>query len=255
MIPSVILIGFIVMVLAGAVKGMVGMGMPTVAIGLLTLILPPAQAVALLIIPAAFTNVWQYATGPGARSTARRFAVMMAGLTAGTFIGGFGIGGLDSPYTLPAMGIVMCCYGLLGLASVHVHLPEGWEGPLAPVIGLATGVINGMTSMAMLPAVVFFKALGLGRDDMVQALGLNFMVASFAMMPILMWPGSSGAPLLDPWIIGASIAALLPAGLGLNLGRRLRIMASPELFSRIFFGFLTLLGIYMATRGFLKLAA
>ncbi|RLP76717.1 sulfite exporter TauE/SafE family protein [Xanthobacter tagetidis] len=255
MIPSVILIGFFVMVLAGAVKGMVGMGMPTVAIGLLTLILPPPQAVALLIIPAAFTNVWQYATGPGARSTARRFASMMTGLTVGTFIGGFGIGGLDSPFTLPAMGIVVCCYGLLGLASVHVHLPEGWEGPLAPVVGLATGVINGMTSMAMLPAVVFFKALGLGRDDMVQALGLNFMVASFAMMPILMWPGSSGAPLLDPWIIGASIAALLPAGLGLNLGRRLRIMASPELFSRIFFGFLTLLGLYMAARGILKLTA
>lgn len=255
MILSVILIGFFVMVLAGAVKGMVGMGMPTVAIGLLTLILPPPQAVALLIIPAAFTNVWQYATGPGARSTARRFASMMTGLTVGTFIGGFGIGGLDSPFTLPAMGIVVCCYGLLGLASIHVHLPAGWEGPLAPLGGLATGVINGMTSMAMLPAVVFFKALGLERDEMVQALGLNFMVASFAMMPILMWPGSSGAPLLDPWIIGASIAALLPAGLGLNLGRRLRIMASPELFSRIFFGFLTLLGIYMAARGILKLMA
>ncbi|HEY0438739.1 MAG TPA: sulfite exporter TauE/SafE family protein, partial [Xanthobacteraceae bacterium] len=47
-------------VLAGLVKGVIGMGLPTVAMGLLGLAMPPAQAAALLLIPSFVTNVWQF---------------------------------------------------------------------------------------------------------------------------------------------------------------------------------------------------
>ncbi|NVZ80096.1 sulfite exporter TauE/SafE family protein, partial [Pseudomonas gingeri] len=49
--------------LAGTVKGVIGLGLPTVAMGLLGLAMVPAQAAALLIIPATLTNVWQLAAG------------------------------------------------------------------------------------------------------------------------------------------------------------------------------------------------
>ncbi len=47
-----------VFVLAGLVKGVVGLGLPTVAMGLLALRMPAAQAAALLVVPSLVTNVW-----------------------------------------------------------------------------------------------------------------------------------------------------------------------------------------------------
>ena len=49
--------------MAGLVKGVIGLGLPTVAMGLLGLAMAPSQAAALLIIPATLTNVWQLAFG------------------------------------------------------------------------------------------------------------------------------------------------------------------------------------------------
>jgi hypothetical protein len=53
---------------AGFVKGVVGLGLPTVAMGTLSLVMAPVQAAALLIVPSMVTNVWQLAAGPGLRA-------------------------------------------------------------------------------------------------------------------------------------------------------------------------------------------
>ena len=48
-----------IFLLAGLVKGVIGMGLPTVAMGLLALVLPPAEAAAIVVVPSLVTNVWQ----------------------------------------------------------------------------------------------------------------------------------------------------------------------------------------------------
>src|SRR5712691_6957903 len=50
--------------LGGFIKGVIGVGLPTVAMGLLTLVLRPVQAAALLIAPTLATNIWQATAGP-----------------------------------------------------------------------------------------------------------------------------------------------------------------------------------------------
>ena len=55
---------FATFLLAGLVKGVIGLGLPTIAMGLLAIVLPPAQAAALLVVPSFVTNVWQLAFGP-----------------------------------------------------------------------------------------------------------------------------------------------------------------------------------------------
>ena len=66
--------------LAGIVKGAIGMGMPAVARGLLGLVMPPAQAAALLVVPSLVTNVWHLAAGPIFTAVVKRLATMMAGV-------------------------------------------------------------------------------------------------------------------------------------------------------------------------------
>ena len=55
----IVSVGCLVAMLAGAVKGVVGFGMPMVLISGLSTIMPPDLALAGLILPTLVTNVWQ----------------------------------------------------------------------------------------------------------------------------------------------------------------------------------------------------
>jgi uncharacterized protein len=70
-----------IFVLAGFVKGVVGLGLPTVAMGLLAVVMTPAQAAALLVVPSFLTNAWQ-AMGPELLPLTRRLWSMLLGICA-----------------------------------------------------------------------------------------------------------------------------------------------------------------------------
>jgi hypothetical protein len=84
--------------LAGMVKGVVGLGLPTVAMGLLGLVMPPVEAAALLLVPSLVTNVWQLLAGPRFGALLRRLRGMMLGVCVGTWAGaGLIAGGVAPP--------------------------------------------------------------------------------------------------------------------------------------------------------------
>src|SRR5260370_10486177 len=58
--------------LAGFIKGVIGMGLPTVAMGLLAVTMQPSHALAIAIVPAVITNIWQTFVGPYLRDIIRR---------------------------------------------------------------------------------------------------------------------------------------------------------------------------------------
>ena len=76
-----------IFVLAGFVKGVIGLGLPAVAMGLLALVMTPAQAAALLVVPSFLTNVWQ-AMGSELIPLVRRLWPMLLGICAGVWAGG-----------------------------------------------------------------------------------------------------------------------------------------------------------------------
>ena len=71
--------------LAGLVKGVTGLAMPTAGVGLLSLAMPPAHAAALVVVPALITNVWQMMSGPGLGSLLRRLWPMQLAICLGTW--------------------------------------------------------------------------------------------------------------------------------------------------------------------------
>ena len=62
-----------VLVIAGLVKGAVGLGLPPIAMGLMVIVMPPVEAAALLVLPSFLTNAWQMLRGPYFRQLLRRF--------------------------------------------------------------------------------------------------------------------------------------------------------------------------------------
>jgi uncharacterized protein len=238
-ITAIILIFFC----AGIVKGIAGMGLPTVAIGLLSTIMTPVTAVTLLVVPSFVTNIWQLYSGPDFKALANRLWPMLLGIVAGTLAGSGVIAGDSSGWTTAALGAALAVYAGLGLLSWHAHVPPRAERALSPLIGVTTGLIAGATGVFVIPAVPYLQALGLFRDDLIQALGLSFTISTIALALGLASHGAFHAS-----DIGGSSLVLIPALIGMEAGQRIRKRISLEAFRRWFLAGLLILGLELVFR-------
>ena len=231
-------------IMAGLIKGVIGLGLPTVAMGLLGLAMAPSQAAALLIIPATLTNVWQLAFGGHLRGLLKRLWPMLLLIFLGTGIGTGLIGMTGGHWVVRGLGAALLLYALSGLLLPTLQVNPRHQPWLGPVCGVVTGVITSATGVFVIPAVPYLQALGLNRDELVQALGLSFTVSTLALAGGLFWRGALGAAELN-----ASLLALIPALLGMWLGQWLRQRISAGLFKRVFFLGLGALGAHLLISG------
>jgi uncharacterized membrane protein YfcA len=226
--------------LAGLVKGVIGMGLPTVAMGLLALVLPPAEAAALLVVPSLVTNVWQLLAGPRFGALARRLWPMMAGVMVGTVAGAGVLAGDHAGVASIGLGIALAVYAVVGLAGFKMAIAARAERWFGPAVGVTTGLVTGATGVFVIPAVPYLQAIGLERDDLIQALGLSFTVSTVAL--------ALGLLRVDAWHAGSiwlSLLALIPALVGMQAGQVLRQRIAAPTFRRVFFVGLLLLGVYL----------
>ncbi|GFM83361.1 membrane protein [Pseudomonas cichorii] len=230
--------------LAGTVKGVIGLGLPTVAMGLLGLAMLPAQAAALLIIPSTFTNIWQLATGGHLKPLFRRLWPMLSLIVIGTFLGSFWLGMSGGHSMTRALGGALLLYVLSGLFLPTFKVSARTERWLGPVCGFITGIITSATGVFVIPAVPYLQALSLERNQLVQALGLSFTVSTLALAAGLLWNGALGGGEM-----GASLLALIPALLGMLFGQWLRQRISALVFKRVFFIGMGALGLHLLIAG------
>jgi hypothetical protein len=232
--------------LAGFVKGVIGMGLPTIGLGLLSLFVAPAQAAAVMIVPSFVTNVWQGAAGARLLALLRRLWPMLVGIGFGTWAGAGLLTGDNAGRAAAALGIALMVYAASGLMRLRFRVPPRIEIWLGPLVGVGTGVVTAATGVFAIPAVPYMQALGFEKDELVQAQGITYTVCTVALAGALAHGG-----IMRMSIAGASIAALLAALAGMWIGQRVRARVSPEIFRRWFFLGLLLLGAHLALRAML----
>ena len=231
--------------LAGLVKGVIGMGLPTVVVGLLGVVMPPASAAALMVIPSFVTNVWQAFGGPYLRLLLARIGPLLAGIALGLWGTAALRPAVDDRTATTALGVILIAYVLVGRLLPGGHLPSGRASWLAGPVGLITGGITAITGVFVIPAVPYLQRLGFEREALIQALGLAFLTATLAL-------GASLLPALgrlfteDLLLLGSAVAA---AFAGMHAGRVLRTRISLKAFQACFFWGLLALGIHLMVRG------
>lgn len=229
--------------IAGFVKGVIGLGLPTVSIGLLGLLMTPAQAAAILVVPSLVTNVWQAAVGGGVMALARRLWPMLAGICLGTFVGAVLLPHDDSGRATVWLGLALVVYAALGLIKVDFSVPRRSELWLGLLMGATTGAITVATGIFVMPGTPYVQSLQIERDKMVQALGLSFTVSTVTLALALAYAGQVEASLAGP-----SLMALAAALAGMWLGQVVRGKVRAETFRLCFFIGLLLLGADLALR-------
>jgi uncharacterized membrane protein YfcA len=231
--------------LAGFVKGVIGLGLPTVSIGLLGLLMAPAQAAAILVVPSLITNVWQAAVGGGLLALAHRLWPMLAGICIGTVIGVAVLPHDDGGRATVWLGLALAVYAGFGLVKGHA-VPRHMETWLGLLMGAATGAITVATGIFVMPGTPYVQSLQFERDKLVQALGLSFTVSTVTLAVALAYTGHVRTSLAWP-----SFVALAAALVGMGLGQLARGRVKAETFRVCFFVGLMLLGAHLALRGLL----
>ncbi len=232
-------------IVAGIVKGVTGMGLPTVAMGVLGLFMPPVIAAGLLILPSFVTNIWQLLAGPDFRSIIRRLWPMMVAIVIGTLLGIRLMTAGTGAWTTSALGLCLAAYAAYSLFAKPLSVPQRLESKLSPAIGLTTGLLTGGTGIFVVPAVPYIQSLGFARGDLVQALGLSFTVSTISLAAGLAAQGAFHVEHLS-----LSTVAVLPALIGMWLGQKIRHIVRPATFRRWFLICLLLLGAELFLRAF-----
>jgi len=209
---------------AGATKGLSGMGLPTVSMGLLGLFMPPASAAALVVLPSLLTNVLQ-CLGRHFAAIASVLWPMWLGVFAGalfTPLPSLASGAATVRLGLGALLLAYAAYGLVR-PSITLRLARGPLLATALIVGSATGALTAATGVFIVPMVMFLQMLGFEKERMVQALGLSFTACTVALGVSLGWTSSWQA--LSSLQGGLALACAF-AGMGLGVLMRGRISAN-----------------------------
>jgi uncharacterized membrane protein YfcA len=238
-----------VFLLAGFVKGVIGLGLPTVAMGLLATRMPPAHALAIVIVPSLVTNIWQTFVGPYLRDIVQRLWPLMIGTVIGILSGAGLMTGPYAPYGTLVLGILLVIYAIISLSKVSFSVSRANEKWVGGIVGLVTGVISAATGVQVIPSMPFMQAIGMEKDELVQALGVFFTTATVALAFNL-----TGAGLLTAATALPGAVAMAAAFAGMYLGQVLRARMDADTFRRWFLIAMMLLGFYLAGEMILRLS-
>jgi hypothetical protein len=227
--------------LAGFVKGVIGLGLPTVSMGLLAVTMPPAHALAIVIVPAIVTNIWQTFVGPYLRDIVRRLWPLMAGTVIGIWLNAGMLTGPYARYGTIVLGVLLVIYAIVGLSTFSLKVARRNEKWIGGIVGVTTGMISAATGVQVIPSMPFMQAIGMEKDELVQALGVFFTVATLALAFNLTSAGLLSAATALPGAI-----AMAAAFAGMFVGQSVRSRMQPEAFRRWFLIAMIFLGLYLA---------
>jgi uncharacterized membrane protein YfcA len=226
--------------IAGFIKGVIGLGLPTVSMGLLAVTMQPSHALAIVIVPAIVTNIWQTFVGPYLRDIIRRLWPLMVGTVVGIWLNAGMLTGPYARYTTIVLGILLVIYAITGLRKFSFTVARSHEKWIGAVVGVMTGMVSAATGVQVIPSMPFMQAIGMEKDELVQALGVFFTVATLALAFNLTSAGLLTAATALPGAI-----AMACSFAGMFIGQAVRSRLQPEAFRRWFLIAMIMLGIYL----------
>ena len=241
--PGLLTLVALTFLLAGSVKGVIGLGLPTVSLALLTVTVGLQPAMALLLVPSFVTNIWQAFVGGNGRAILVRIWPLLVFATLTVWVGATALTRVDVSLLSALLGVLVAVYSMISLTRSQILITRSQEKWAGPIVGTVNGILTGMTGSFVFPGVLYLQAIGLPRDMLIQAMGMLFTVSTVALGVAL---GGNSLLTMETGIVSA--VAVLPAIVGMIFGQRLRRKLSEAHFRRMFFYALLALGLYIIAR-------
>lgn len=225
---SALLACAIAMVCGGAVKGVIGIGLPLVSLPVMATFIPIPKAMALLVLSSFATSVWQTFHGGLFAPSVKRFWPLLLGMGIGTPIGVHVLATFDLSLLYVFLGTVVALFAAFLHRSIVLPVSPRAEPWAAPVVGAASGLVGGMSMLFGPVYAMYYAGLKLGKERFVAVIALSNVWATFVLAVSM-----ARFNLLGGTDIVASLLALIPSFAGLAAGQWLRGRIDEDRFRKV----------------------
>lgn len=241
---EILLIAAFTFLLAGVVKGVIGIGLPTISVTILALFVDPRVAIALVMIPSLISNTWQVWQGGQVMRPARLLWPYVVAMMIAMYI--TSLFAADAPVGLivTGIGVVVVLWTLTSLWKTPPPLPDRYDLVVQPAAGVLAGILGGMSGIWSPSMVVYLLARRVNKEDFVQFTGFIILCGT---IPLALGYITTG--LLNRETAIASALMILPTLAGLYVGRQLRNRINNEQFFRVLLIVFCLMGLNLIWRG------
>lgn len=228
---------------AGAIKGTIGIGLPTTAMGLMTLALAPRDAIALILIPMLVSNAWQvYRSGEIARAF-RTYLPFAVALMLGVGVTLQLTRNAPDRVLFAVLGASILLFVLVNLIAWAPRIPDRLDRAAQVLAGTVAGVMGGLTSVWAPPMAVYLASRHAPKDEFVRASGLLIFLGSLPLAAGYLRQG-----ILDGETALMSVVLLIPTFAGFYVGERLRYRLSEVAFRKLLLLLFFLMGANLLRR-------
>jgi uncharacterized protein len=203
--------------IAGVVKGATGLGYASCALPFLVATVGLKPAMGLVLAPAMATNISVALSAGHLSETITRFKWLYISMLPGITVGIALLTYIHQSVAVKTLGILIVSYALLAILRPALHLPQKYEQALQLPTGFLNGVMTGLTGAQVMPLFPYVLSLQLDPARTVQTINLAVLIATFILGVGLLVAGLVTGPLLV-----ASLAAVVPALVGAEIGTRMR---------------------------------
>lgn len=223
---------------AGTIKGAVGIGLPTASIGIMTQAIDPRVAIALVVFPIIVANFWQVLRMGETMRTVRDYWLMAASLMIVLWLTTSVTATVSQTTLMMIVGSVIIIFAITSLALSPPVLPDRFNRIGQVLAGVAAGALGGLTSIWSPPLVTYFLARRLDKDEFIRASGLLIFLGS---LPLCIGFWHEG--LLDGPNALLSAAMVVPALTGFQIGEVLRRKIRADRFQTLVLVIFLLMGL------------
>lgn len=239
---STFLVVAISFALGGFVKGVVGLGLPLITVPSLSMVLPVPTAIAISAIPVILTNAVQFIQGSHHKEIFSRLGVLLVLMLVTLALSTKLMVILEPRILLLSMGAVVGLFVITNFRELRFTIPRESERWLAPVTGLVSGFIGGITSFFGITVALYLLAIKIPMDMFVTSVSLIYFSGATTLAIML-----AKFKVLGSQEVILAATGLVPLFAGLFAGQRLRKYVSQQLFRRIIL--IVLFGVAMTMVG------
>ena len=233
-----------IFLVAGIVKGFLGIGLPAAAMALLTLVLPPTEAIPLLWLPILATNTLQFAHAPGKRQIVSHYALFAAAIVISIFVTSMFIAEYPTALITVAIGVAMVVFSLNLLLGVKLNIGPGRGWQLG--FGILSGTLGGISSIWSPTVAMYLVARGVSKEQFIGATGFLFLIGCLPLGAGQVIAGILTLPVLLKSIFGLGVVLV-----GFRLGEQLRDTVSQTRFRRFVLIAFLIMGLRLIAIGLL----
>jgi len=235
-----ILIISLVFLIAGFIKGVIGFGLPSVALALLTTMIGLKAAISILVLPALLTNLWQGFSGGRTLEIAKKIKSYLIFASIFTWVGVEFLSKSDGKLFSVILGCLLIMYAITSIKTPNLRIPKKWGFPTGALGGIISGILTGITGSFVFPSIIYLQALGFPRDTFIQAMGITFTIATISLGISL---GSHNLMPINMFLL--SFFGLIPTFAGMYFGISVRKKINDKSFKSLLNISLILIGVYI----------